>query len=54
MKPTLKDKCKCLAKMIHKKNGVDGIESSIARCHEIAAKKLGYNSYNHLLRSEKC
>jgi len=49
-----KEQLKVMAKMLHEKRKVEGQKSSIARCHEIIARKLGYNSYNHFLEEIKC
>jgi len=50
-----KEQLKVMAKMLHEKRKYEGYNSSIARCHEIIARQLGYNSYNHFLQDiKKC
>jgi len=49
-----KEQLKVMAKMLHEKRKYEGHNSSIARCHEIIARQLGYNSYNHFLKEKKC
>jgi len=49
-----KEQLKVMAKMLHEKRKLEGHKSSIARCHEIIARQLGYNSYNQFLEENKC
>jgi len=48
-----KEVLKYRAKLLHEEFRQLGQKSSIARCHEIVAKRLGYNSYNHYLQELK-